>query len=403
MEQIKQYSKWLQQFADGTISEADAAAFRAGFQQLSAAEQAALVAEYDTVWPSHAEQRAYSAARLVELEERIRQWEGSAATEMKRPESFIPSIWMRYAAMVVLLLGAGIYGWWQYSSKPAMTNPTKQQLTLDIAPGKEGAILTLADGTQVVVDSLGDGLVAAQNGANVVLEKGRIAYAVSGHATAETAYNTMSTPKGRQFQMTLPDGTRVWLNAASSIQYPTVFSGKAREVTITGEVYLEVAKNASRPFVVHSNNKARVEVLGTAFNINAYDNETGMYITLIEGAISVAVGDSKPFILQPGQQALKSRGEQVPTTISLVQDVAIDKVMAWKNGLFNFDGLTLGEIMRQIERWYDIQVLYEKNVVPNKQLAGEMSRDVPLQGLLKNLEKLGLRYRINGKVVTVLQ
>ncbi len=204
----------------------------------------------------------------------------------------------------------------------------------------------------------------------------------------------MSTPRGRQFQVTLPDGTAVWLNAASSIRYPTAFTGAERKVEITGEVYFEVKKDI-RPFIVSADNRAEVTVLGTSFNVNSYSNEAGVKATLLEGTVQVSK-DEQSVIIKPGEQA------DVQKTISVTKGVALEKVMAWKAGLFNFENVSLDEAMRQLERWYDIEVVYEKGI-PNIELDGEMSKDITLNGLMNVLKELGVRYRLEGRRLIILR
>lgn len=307
--------------------------------------------------------------------------------------------WGWAAASIILMLGIGVY---LLTTKTKKTSPPVAVVqAADIAPGKNGAVLTLADGTLVVLDSLGNGVVATQNGAQVKLQGGTLAYEANGPATGEVAYNTMSTPKGRQFQVTLPDGTKVWLNAASSISYPTAFTRNERQVILTGEAYFEVAHNSNMPFKINVNGKAEVEVLGTHFNVNAYDNETTINTTLLEGSVRVELNADMPAItLKPGQQA--QVGEVGKQSIAkVINDADIDKVMSWKNGLFNFEGASLAEIMRQLERWYDIEVAYEKGI-PDVEFEGKMTRDVPLKDLLKMLERSAIHFRIEGRKLIVL-
>ena len=293
-------------------------------------------------------------------------------------------------------------------------------LPSEILPGREGAILTLANGLQVVLDSLGNGVIAAQYGSRVVLQNGQLAYDPTGEATGKMMYNTMTTPKGRQFSLVLPDGTKVWLNAASSLRYPTVFPGNERRVEVNGEAYFEVAKESARPFFVIINNKATVQVLGTSFNVNAYEDEASINTTLLEGSVKVAVTPSagmllpavqSAVLLMPGQQAQIApvSGRSANTNrspgragIKLIKNADINKVMAWKNGAFNFDGVSLEEMMRQLERWYDIQVVYE-NGVPDIHFVGEMSRGVTLKGLIKGLEASEVHFRIEeGRRLVVM-
>lgn len=305
-----------------------------------------------------------------------------------RPGKVYPMRRWWAAAAVVLLLAAGAYIWTNNRS----TVPSTETIAdIDIQPGKEGAVLTLADGSEVVLDSMGNGVIATQNGAQVLLSDGSLAYDPAASSDGEIAFNTMTTPKGRQFQVRLPDGTQVWLNAASSIRYPTVFTGNERKVAITGEVYFEVAKNAGMPFRVNVNNKTEVEVLGTHFNVNAYDNEAAVNTTLLEGSVRMGA-----LVLKPGQQAALKPGGQA----QLVKNAGIDKVVAWKNGLFNFQDVPLEAAMRQLERWYDIEVVYEQGV-PDVEMAGELTRDITLNDLLLVLGKIRIKCRLEGRKMII--
>jgi transmembrane sensor len=306
----------------------------------------------------------------------------------------VKRIWFRYAAaaMLVLAIGAYLYINNKNEQKLAATTPAKT----NIIPGRDGAILTLADGTKVVLDSLGNGVVATQNGTQIVLKNGMLTYNAEDQSTATVAYNTMHTPKGRQFQLLLPDGSKVWLNAASSIKYPTVFNGNERNVEIAGEAYFEVAKNPHQPFKVQINNAVYVEVLGTHFNVNAYSNEDAIKTTLIEGKVKLSSA-SESAILKPGQQAALT--QQAPIAIN--DKIDVDKVLAWKNGIFNFDGLGLKEVMQQLERWYDIEVVYEKGV-PDVHFYGKLDRQVSLPTLLEVLQKSDIHFKIEGRKLIVL-
>lgn len=302
---------------------------------------------------------------------------------------FLKTAWFRYAAAVLFLLAIGAYLWLR-KSEPEHLADTHKQSPVDIQPGKQGAVLTLADGTKVVLDSLGDGVIADQNGVQAVLNNGQLAYRATGNGGDAIAYNTMSTPKGRQFHVTLPDGTIVWLNAASSISYPTVFKGNERKVKIQGEAYFEVAGNAKMPFRVNVDDRAQIEVLGTHFNVDAYDNNKALNTTLLEGSIKV-----NGTIIKSGQQA------QITDVLRVVDNADISKVMAWKNGLFNFEGATLDEVMKQLERWYDIEVVYEKGI-PDIEFGGEMTKNISLNGLLLVLKESDIHFRLEGRKLVVL-
>ncbi|NII29342.1 DUF4974 domain-containing protein [Pseudoflavitalea sp. X16] len=329
--------------------------------------------------------------------------------------------WLRYAAAVLIILGGiGIYRW--NAVRDQLPHHDAPVATVNkVEPGKNGAVLTLADGTKVVLDSLADGIVSSQNGARVVLQDGRLTYQPTAASSEAIVYNTMSTPKGRQFSMVLPDGTRVWLNAASSLRYPTLFTGGERRVDITGEAYFEVAPltptgRKKLPFIVGLPGGATVEVLGTHFNINAYSDEPAITTTLLEGSVRVETGSQKPEVgsqtsdfrpqtsvfLKPGQQAsmpfISSKSNE--SSPIEVQTADIAKVMAWKNGLFNFEDASLEQVMRQLTRWYDIEVVYEKGI-PDTYFIGEIGKNTPLNDVLTFLEKTGVHFRLEGRRLVV--
>lgn len=295
---------------------------------------------------------------------------------------FLRRGFFRYAAAVVVLLGVGGYLFTVNKNKDNKLAGTAEV----IAPGREGAILTLADGSKVVLDSIGNGVVANQSGVQVLLQNGQLAYDGS---SGEVVYNTISTPKGRQFRLLLPDGSKVWLNAASAVKYPTVFAGKERRVELEGEAYFEVTKNAEVPFKVVLRDATEVEVLGTSFNINSYHNEPVIRATLLEGSVRLNAY-KRSETLKPGQQAVvKPSKEQM----EVARKADLDQVMAWKNGLFNFDDASLEEVMRQLERWYDIEVTYAKDI-PAIRFGGEINKQNTLQDVLQILEKSNVHFRL---------
>jgi ferric-dicitrate binding protein FerR (iron transport regulator) len=319
-----------------------------------------------------------------------------AAERTKPPVYKIPFPrrgWVRYAAAVIIVLGAGIYVWMHNST----TLPAHQQSAVVnrqpvIAPGRNRAMLTLANGQQVVLDSA-QGNIVQEGQLKVVNRDGKLDYEGTG-AIAE--YHTLSTPNGGQYKLTLPDGTNIWLNAASSVRYPTTFTGKERSVVITGEAYLEVAKDKVHPFVVHANG-TEVRVLGTTFNINAYAEDNILKTTLVEGSVQIKreEGNGQPEMLKPGEQA-QVTGNQ----IAIVHNADVEQALAWKNGLFNFNGLGLHAVMKQLERWYDIQVKYEGTVAEIK-FHGKMDRGVNLPDILEILTKMELKYRMEGRTLTI--
>ncbi|SEW35067.1 FecR family protein [Chitinophaga arvensicola] len=300
------------------------------------------------------------------------------------------------AAAAALLITAGTYTF--IKNHPATrSNGLAQSATpkLDMPPGQQGAILTLADGSQLVLDTVKHGEIASQNGTKLTLKKGELSYDASNAAQGSVVYNTVNTPNGRQFQLTLPDGTKVWMNAGSSIRYPNYFYDHQRKVSVTGEVYFEVAQQAEMPFIVDVDHRAEVEVLGTHFDVNAYGSGSQQIkTTLLEGAVRVSKGAQKA-TLRPGQQA------QVGASINVINNVNINQVVAWKNGFFNFENMRLEEVMQQLERWYNIEVVYE-GAIPDVSFYGELRRDLNLSGIIAALSDSGVHFRVEGNKLIVL-
>lgn len=305
---------------------------------------------------------------------------GQARLVRKTP--FFRKTWFRYAAAAVLVFGIGYYFYTpaQKSSNDFTTaEPVSEQK--DVLPGSDRAILTLSDGRKIELDpdkqaTIADGKLAIND------DNGMLTYGKSD----VVVFNTMSTPKGGQYRLMLPDGTRVWLNAASSITYPTSFPGNSRIVSVTGEAYFEVAKDVSKPFKVITNEKTEIEVLGTHFNVNAYTDSDLFKTSLLEGSVRINQN-----ILVPGQAYLN--GEIVKTDL--------DQDIAWKNGVFNFHKVELKEVMRQLARWYDMEVVYQGDI-PKTRFFGEMGRDLTLSNVLKGLEGSGITFRIEeGRKIIV--
>jgi ferric-dicitrate binding protein FerR (iron transport regulator) len=203
--------------------------------------------------------------------------------------------------------------------------------------------------------------------------------------------------------LSLPDGTKVWLNAASSIRFPTAFTSEKREVKVTGEAYFEVTRNAKAPFLLIVNDTAEVQILGTHFNVNAYPDEHLIKTTLFEGSVKVGWLGNKGVILKPGQQAGMQQGKEIQAPgikVTNLDASTQESVLAWKNGFFNFEGATLAEIMRQVARWYDIDVEFEKGV-QNIEFVGEMSRDASFSDFLVALDKSEIHYKLEGRKLTI--
>ncbi len=312
------------------------------------------------------------------------------------------TVWFRYAAAVILVLSLGTIAYfWTINKKTQQTLAgNSRQLKTDIAPGSEKAVLTLADGRTITLNNAANGQLAVQQGSKVVKKDGQVIYNSKDISATNVAYNTMSTPRGGQYKLTLPDGTNVWLNAATSITYPIAFTGKERKVKISGEAYFEVTKNKEKPFIVDIDGKSTVEVLGTHFNINSYENENAIKTTLIEGSVKVA-GANHNAILKPGQQAQLNVGSVASSNQQLeIVNADIDQTLAWKNDLFSFNDADLPAVMRQLERWYDIKVRYEGKVT-DFSLKGEMYRNVNLSVVLNFLQKTGVKFRMEGRTLIV--
>jgi len=265
----------------------------------------------------------------------------------------------------------------------------------DIAPGGNRAILTLANGKKIILDTASNGTVAQQGGIKVIKIGGQLSYSLKSNSP-EVLYNTITTPKGGQYQLTLSDGSRVWLNAASSLHFPAAFSGKERKVELTGEGYFEVAHNKEKPFIVTANNMD-VQVLGTRFNINAYSDENSIKTTLLEGSVRISKGNTTRIMI-PGDQASM---DNLTGEITIKKDADLDEAVAWKNGKFIFQSADIKSIMRQLEKWYDVNVVYDRNVT-DEEFVGSISRQVNISQILDMLKKAGsIDFVIKGRTVIV--
>lgn len=313
--------------------------------------------------------------------------------------------WWKVAAAVLALGGVAV--WIAFSG----TKEKKQTVDFvvaapesnDVLPGKTGAILTLSDGQKILLDTASDGTITLQGGRSVLNRDGTLTYAGKDEVAGVVAYNSIVTPPGRQYKLILSDETKVWLNAASSLYYPVHFSDGARKVEITGEAYFEVAaqtnvKGEKTPFTVKVNRESdrstEVQVLGTHFNINAYDDEPDTRVTLLEGAVTVSTASAAPVMIRPGQQA------KVNHKIEVNKEADIELAMAWKNGNFQFKNADVSSVMRQAERWYGIRVNYPQGI-PLDTLNGGISRDVKLSEFLDIIRYSDIRATIRDGVVEI--
>ena len=317
---------------------------------------------------------------------------------------------MAAAAVLLLCISAGV--WYFFFKKPApavVQTSAPAHFNNDIPPGTNNAVLVLADGSRILLDSTANGALAQQGSTTIRKNNGQVTYDVAdrkpetGNRQPATFYNTITTARGNQYQLILPDGSKVWLNAESSVRFPVAFTGKERRVEITGEVFLDVVHNAAMPFTVVANG-VEVHDLGTQFNVNVYDGS--FQTTVVEGKVSVetaasrklqAASENTSAILVPGQQAqVNEQG-----SIKVVKDADVEATIAWKNGQFMFAGNNIQSVMRQLERWYDIDVSFAPNV-SKEEFIGTITRFSNISAVLKMLERTGtVKFEIKGRKVIV--
>lgn len=295
------------------------------------------------------------------------------------------------AAAVAVLLVTGVTVF--YNLPKAVKAPVLALKVADVQPGTNKAVLTLADGSVVTLDSAGNQVIQ-QGGTKVEQKNGELQYATAGN-NASIGYNMLKVPRGGQFTIVLPDGTQVWLNSASSLRYPTAFTGNNRTVEMQGQGYFEVKKNAKQPFVVKVNSM-EVQVLGTGFDIMAYDDEEELRTTLVSGAVKVKQGAVEKY-LKPGQQAAIDNS----TGVMSVRNADVQEVVAWKTGFFEFDNANINVILRQLARWYDIDV--DTKIVDKRLFGGRINRNLPLSEMLSLLESSGARFNLEGRKLTVIR
>ncbi|UYQ94814.1 FecR domain-containing protein [Chitinophaga horti] len=289
-----------------------------------------------------------------------------------------------WAAAAAVLLIATVAG-----SLLLRTSTSIPPVVATIQPGYHQATLTLGDGRTVTLDS--NGVQQLSEGNTAIQQQGGLLQYTAKAGAGENVYNTLATPRGGQFSITLPDGSRVWLNAASSLTYPIAF-GNTRKVTVTGEAYFEIAADAQRPFTVAVAGKQDIQVLGTSFNVNAYTDEPAITTTLLQGAVRVT-GAGQNVQLQPGEQVL----QQQQLTVKQVNTA---QAIAWKNGLFNFEDADVKGVLRQLERWYDITVEY-RGTMPEREFSGKLQRSLTLQQVLEGLSEMGVHFAIEGRKLIV--
>lgn len=395
MDQTTRFEYLLDRFKNGNCSEAETQ------ELLQMLRDPAFDASLNKIWQNF---RDAPSPLSTQTSQEILQNILSSETYQKKAVIHQPGRMRRVvqvfavAASLVIILFSVTYFLLKKSPTPhragivASTKPPVNR----IVPGSQRAELILEDGSTVNLDSAENGNIAFQGSVNVKNINGRIEYVPGKHKQPQLSakFNTLRTPKGGFYQLTLSDGTKLWLNAASSLRYPVAFDGKERVVELKGEGYFEVAKDAARPFRVLVNDMS-VEVKGTHFNVMAYENETAVKTTLLEGSVSVT-GAGHSALLNPGQQAELSSHNQ----LKVISDVNLDQVIAWKNGYFHFDRAGLEVLMRQIERWYDVDVQYVGKI-QQRSFGGKISRSSNIRDVLKILELSKVSFRIENKNIIV--
>jgi ferric-dicitrate binding protein FerR (iron transport regulator) len=320
-------------------------------------------------------------------------------TEKGKVVSFSKKKWLRLAVAAVLVAGIfAVYKYMHASAVPEQTIVKAATTNNPISAGGNKATLILENGSAINLETASNDTVVEQKGSRILKQAdGQLLYTSLKEKPASVSYNRIVTPRGGQYQVILSDGTKIWLNDSSSVHYPVVFTGSERKVEVTGEAYFEVAKDASKPFKVKIGEKAEVEVLGTHFDVNAYTDELVIRATLLEGSIKISELQGKESrMIIPGEQAALNASNRI--TVNKIPDT--EQVIAWKNGVFNFYNTSLGMALRQLARWYDVDIVFEGSI-PQKQFSGEIQRSLSLSQVVKLLEKNGVNCRIEGKKLIV--
>lgn len=318
--------------------------------------------------------------------------------DLSEGKPFIEKLWTRIAiacAIAFIVIGAYFFR----SSFSGQDVQPAQMAAADFPPGKSGATLTLANGQKILIHDALSGDIASQSGVKISKTKdGRIVYEVTNQGTGKVEYNTLTTTPGEQTQVRLPDGSLVWLNAASSLKYPSSFANlKDRRVELSGEAYFEITKDKKHPFLVQSRGQT-VKVIGTRFNINSYLNEPATATTLLEGSIIFVSGDQSTRLI-PGEQILASK-----EGITIKKNVNIDNIIDWQSDDFNFDGIKLKAALRKLERWYNVEFILGDSISEEMEAGGWISRKNNLSAVLKLISKSHqVKFRLDQNKVYVSQ
>ncbi|RFS21962.1 FecR family protein [Chitinophaga silvatica] len=306
-------------------------------------------------------------------------------------------VWYRWAAAAAILVLAGAGTWYTVLTKRHTEKSESEMMAkADVMPGSQKAQLVLGDGTTIELDSLKKQSLKEDDGTRIDKGEGKLVYDATRKTGDAVVFNTLTTPRGGEYQLVLPDGSMVWLNAASSLRFPTRFTGNERTVYLTGEAYFEVAAEATQPFKVQLENGAKIAVLGTSFNIMAYSDEKEINTTLVTGKVKVSTAKGNSVLLTPAQQAVLQRSNSELA----VTPADIDKTIAWKSGLFEFDDDDISLVMRQLARWYDVDVKFT-GPIPDKHYTGSIRKQSTLSQTLRILKTAGIQYKIEGKQIVV--
>ncbi len=395
----------LIKIAEGRATRAEIAEFTDFVSNLSEQEYNNLLLDYEEIMVNLGIDIPFEEDLLGDVHRRIQFAESEHRAEQGRVVSLRSQRWWVAASVVAVLGLAGYFLVSKFSSGDQFSEigASTVQTQTDIAPGGNKAILTLADGTKIILDSANNGAISTQGNITVIkLGDGELSYQPETpnlkpetHNSQPTTYNTITTPRGGQYQLVLADGSKVWLNAASSLTYSTAFAGNERKVTLTGEGYFEVAHDASKPFFV-STGAMDIKVLGTHFNVNAYGDDGQLQTTLLEGSVEVS-NSGNSVVIKPGQQVQVNKGG---VGLKIVDHVDLGQVVAWKEGVFYFNKNNIREVMNQLARWYDVSITYE-GTFSGRTFSGQMKRDLKLSQVMKILEYNNIKYQIIGKQMII--
>lgn len=395
-------NEFLEKYAAGTHTEAEHQQFADWLLHAPVAEVEKVLDAYGAIANSTiVYSKAPDLAGLGSLvESALDQYELGRTVPPKKTFAIGWRNLVKIAAVFIIFLSAAAF--WMIQRKPRSTSPdatltqTNPALKNEVQPGVNKATLTLANGAVISLDDTKSGKIAREG--DMIIDKssnGQLVYQAATENTASFTYNTLAIPRGGKFKLVLADGSEIWLNAATTITYPTAFPGAERRVQIEGEAYFEIAHDATKSFIV-SVNGMEVQVLGTHFNINSYTDEAAVKTSLLEGSIRLQQKNGNAILLQPGQQA-----QAVQTgDIKVVSNVDMEEVVAWKNGYFSFNHADLKTVMRQIARWYDVDISYEGHV-PDRSFGGKIDRNSNASEVLKILEESNVHFTIEGKKIIV--